>query len=128
MKQSPLLQLLVGLALVCIGGYLFLNSVSITSGFFGVTFGSFRLSGGLVVLPFLLGVFWLFWNRKSIGAKIVTIAGLIFILLSIIMETRLVFRQTSLFLYLLMLILIVGGAAMVLQVLLTGGKDSDKKE
>ena len=116
-KRNPFLQLLIGLVMLVAGGYWFLNSVSVTTGFYGLTLGNFRLNGGLVVVPFIAGIIWLFLNFDSIGAKILTGLGLVIILASVIMSTRFVFHSRSLYEYLIMLVLIFGGAALCAQVL-----------
>lgn len=127
-KRNPLTQFLVGLVMLVAGGYWFMSSVTVTTGYFGLSFGNFHLSGGLVVIPFIAGIIWLFLNTDSIGAKLLTGLGLIIILGSIIMSTRFIFHSKSLYEYLLMLVLIFGGAALSLQVLLASPKeDSDRK-
>lgn len=116
-KRNPFLQFLIGLAMLVAGGYWFLTSVTVTTGFYGLTLGNFRINGGLVVVPLIAGIIWLFLNFDSIGAKILTGAGLLIILASVIMSTRFIFQSRSLYEYLIMLILIFGGAALCAQVL-----------
>lgn len=108
-------RLLIGIVLLSAGGYWFLSSVSVTTGFYALRIGSFHMNGGLVVIPFIAGIVWLFINHRSLGAKLLTGAGLVMILASIIAGTRFMFRSTSLYAYLLMLIFIFGGAVLVLQ-------------
>ena len=126
-KRNPFLQFLIGLVMLVAGGYWFLSSVSVTTGFYGLTFGNFRLNGGLVVVPFLAGIIWLFLNFDSIGAKILTSLGLVVILASVIMSTRFVFHSRSLYEYLIMLVLIFGGAALSAQVLWAKPKSNSGK-
>lgn len=116
-KRNPFLQFLIGLAMLVAGGYWFLSSVTVTTGFFGLSLGGFRINGGLVVVPFIAGIIWLFLNIDSIGAKILTGVGLLIILASVIMSTRFIFSNHSLYEYLIMLVLIFGGAALCGQVL-----------
>lgn len=129
-KRNPFLQFLIGLLMLIAGGYWFLNSVTVTTGFYGLSLGGMRLSGGLVVVPFIAGIIWLFLNMDSIGAKILTGAGLVIILASVIMSTRFVFQSRSLYEYLIMLVLIFGGAALTGQVLFARPKNDviDKKD
>ena len=131
-KRNPLLQLIIGLVMLTVGGYWFMSSVTVTTGIFGLRFGGLNVSGGLIVVPFIAGIIWLFLNFDSIGAKILTGLGLLLIIASIIMNTNFVFRHRNLYEYLIMLILIFGGAALDLQVLLAKpkntGKDSTPKE
>ena len=105
------------------GGYWFLSTVTVSTGFFGFTFGNTRISGGLVVVPFIAGIIWLFLNFDSIGAKILTGAGLLIILASIIMSTTFIFQKRTLYEYLLMLVFIFGGGALCAQVLFAKPND-----
>ena len=79
---------------------------------------------GLVVVPFIAGVIWFCVNTDSFGAKLLMGAGLVIIVASVIAATEFRFRYTSLYNYLIMLILMFGGAALVLKVLC---HDPDKK-
>ena len=125
-KRNPFLQFLIGLAMLVAGGYWFLASVTVTTGFSGLTIGSIHINGGLVIVPFIAGIIWLFLNFDSIGAKILTGAGLLIILASVIMNTNFIFQRRSLYEYLIMIILIFGGAALAGQVLFAKPKD-DKR-
>ena len=115
-KRNPLAEFLIGLAMLAAGGYWFLNSVSVSTGFY--------MNGGLVVVPFIAGVIWFCVNTDSFGAKLLMGAGLVIIVASVIAATEFRFRYTSLYNYLIMLILMFGGAALVLKVLC---HDPDKK-
>lgn len=116
-KRNPFTQFIIGLLMLVAGGYWFLTSVTVTTGFYGLALGNFRINGGLVIVPFIAGIIWLFLNFDSIGAKILTGIGLVIILASVIMSTRFIFHNRSLYEYLIMLILIFGGAALCGQVL-----------
>lgn len=122
-KRNPFLQFIIGLAMLVAGGYWFLTTVTVTTGFYGLTLGNTRISGGLVVIPFIAGIIWLFLNFDSIGAKILTGAGLVIIFASVIMSTTFIFQRRSLYEYLIMLVLIFGGAALCAQVLFAKPKD-----
>ena len=115
-KGNPLAEFLIGLAMLAAGGYWFLNSVSVSTGFY--------MNGGLVVVPFIAGVIWFCVNTDSFGAKLLMGVGLVIIVASVIAATEFRFRYTSLYNYLIMLILMFGGAALVLKVLC---HDPDKK-
>jgi len=125
-KHNPFLQFIIGLAMLVAGGYWFLSTVTVTTGFYGLTFGNTRISGGLVVVPFIAGIIWLFLNFDSIGAKILTGAGLLIILASVIMSTTFIFQRRSLYEYLIMLVLIFGGGALCAQVLFAKPKENKR--
>lgn len=100
----------VGAIMAIVGGYLFLNQVEVTTGFWGFfTFNSF----GIALIPFLFGIGFLFYNGKSIPGWFLTIGGFLIILVGIIAKLRIYYVPTSLFNTLIMLILLVGGLALV---------------
>jgi hypothetical protein len=100
----------IGAIMVIIGGYLLLSHVTVHSGFW--SFFGFR-SFGLSLLPFLFGIAFLFYNGRSIIGWFLTIAGLLIIFAGIISNLSIYFRPASLFDTLLMLVLLVGGVALV---------------
>ena len=61
----------------------------------------------------LFGVAILFFNGKSRIGWLLTVAGALFILAGVIANMHIYFRPTSLFNTLVMLILLVGGIALV---------------
>lgn len=83
-KGNPLAEFLIGLAMLAAGGYWFLNSVSVSTGFYTLRLGGFYMNGGLVVVPFIAGVIWFCVNTDSFGAKLLMGAGLVIIVASVI--------------------------------------------
>jgi len=119
-KQNDLLTFLGGMAMLVAGLYWFMSRVSVSSGFFGggmLSIGNMDISSGLIVVPFIATIIWLFVDPDSFLAKICVGLSLILIVAAIIMTTKLTFHRTNLYEYLLMLVFIFGGGAMVLKVL-----------
>jgi hypothetical protein len=100
----------LGLILACVGGYLLTNQVMVTSGYW--TFYGAN-SFGITLVPMLIGVAMLFWNGRSVLGWLLTIAGGLFILAGIIANLHIYFAPTSLFNTLVMLIMLVGGLALI---------------
>jgi hypothetical protein len=100
----------IGLVLACIGGYLLTNQVMVTSGYW--TFYGAN-SFGITLVPMLVGVSMLFWNGRSVVGWLLTIAGGLLILAGIIANLHIYFAPTSLFNTLVMLIMLVGGLALI---------------
>jgi hypothetical protein len=100
----------IGLILACIGGYLLTNQVMVTSGYW--TFYGAN-SFGITLVPMLVGVSMLFWNGRSVVGWLLTIAGGLLILAGIIANLHIYFAPTSLFNTLVMLIMLVGGLALI---------------
>ena len=102
---------LLGLVMAVAGGYLFLDRVTVVG-------TSWRLWGGasgfgLSLIPLLFGIFFLFLDGRSIIGWLLTVAGLVIIVAGVLTHLDIFFRPTSLFQTLLMLILLVGGLALV---------------
>lgn len=127
-KQNDLLVFLGGLAMVVAGLYWFMTKVTVQSGFGGTIFmGRLQINSGLIVVPFIATIIWLFINPDSFLAKICVGLSVILIIAAIIMNTSIHLQPTSLYEYLLMLVFIFGGGAMVLKVLCDPKyKDKDK--
>lgn len=121
-KGNPLLEFIAGIVLFGLGLFWFTSKVTVSTGF-GYRFGSFQITGGLVVVPFLIGVVWWFIDVKSIIAKVLTVLGALFIVGSVIVNTRFDMARDSLFNYLLMLVLICAGLGLIARVLFKGNKD-----
>ena len=123
--KADLLTFIIGIVMLAVGFYIFSAKVTVTTGF-GFHFGRVNINGGVVVVPMLAGVFWWFITPKKIAPKILTGIGAAIIVASVVMNTRFYFTD-NLFNYILMLVMMVGGAALVLRVLFRGDKD-DKEE
>ena len=126
-QRNPLGQFVIGMVMLAAGLYWFMSNVTVMT-HFGFQIWNFRIGAGLIVVPFIAGIIWLFLNVDSFGAKLLTVLGLVIILASIISNIQFMFRATSMYVYLIMLILIFGGAALVGQVLFRWPKDEDEKK
>ena len=107
---------LMGLGMTIAGGFLFVNHVKVGYGFWHF-FG--RNTQGLVLIPLIVGIGFLFFNSKSVVGWILTGGGALMILLGVIVPLRFHFPRTSLFNLLIMLGLLVGGIGLLLRSLRT---------
>ncbi len=103
---------LIGFGMVIAGGFLLINHVQVGYNFWDF-FG--RYTQGLVLLPLLAGIGFLFFNGKSIVGWILTCAGALMVFLSIIVPLRFYFPRTSLFNLIAMLILLAGGIGLIVR-------------
>ena len=103
---------LFGLGMTIGGGFLFVNHVKVGYGFWHF-FG--RNTQGLMLIPLIVGIGFLFFNSKSIIGWALTGGGALIIFLGIIVNLRLYFPRTSLFNLLVMLVLLVGGIGLMLR-------------
>jgi len=93
-----------------VGGYLLLNQVKVTTGFWHF----YNYNGfGISLIPFLLGIALLFYDGKSIPGWILAGGGFLVILAGILANLQIYFQTTSLFNTLIMLVLLVGGIALL---------------
>src|SRR5262252_4101285 len=76
---------LMGFLMACAGGWLLTNQVTVSSQYFAcgfmVPFVNYRMNEfGLSLLPFIIGIGFLFFNGKSILGWLLTLGGLTIIL------------------------------------------------
>lgn len=107
---------LLGLAMSIIGGYLLLQHVQVTGGYwyFG-WMGGYGRSFGMTLIPLLFGVGILFFDGRSFIGRVLTAGGALIILAGIIMNLDIHFQQTSLYSLLVMLVLLVGGIGLIVR-------------
>src|SRR5215467_9525886 len=113
---------LIGFAMACAGGWLLTNQVTVSSQFFASGFmvpviNYHMNSFGLSLVPFIIGIGFLFYNGKSVIGWLLTIAGLVIILVGILLSLHIYFQPTTLFNTLLMLVLLFGGLGLVFRAL-----------
>lgn len=103
---------LLGFVMACIGGYLLTNQVTVVSSYWNFWGGN---SFGITLIPMLLGIAILFFSGRSTIGWLLTIAGALFIFAGVLLNMHIYFQPTSLFNTILMLVLLVGGLALVLR-------------
>jgi hypothetical protein len=111
---------LLGFVFSVAGGWLLTNQVTVSSSFFAsglmMPLLNVRMSSfGLSLIPFIIGIGFLFYNWKSIVGWLLTIAGLVVILAGILMSLNIFFRPTTLYNTLIMLALLFGGLGLMIR-------------
>jgi uncharacterized protein len=100
----------IGFLMAVAGAWLLTNQVTVTSGYW-------RLWGynafGLSLLPFVIGIAFLFFDGRSILGWLLTVAGAVIIFMGILTNLDVYFRPTSLFNTILMLVLLFGGIGLI---------------
>lgn len=127
--RNELLQFLAGLAMLIAGLFIFSQKVMVYSTFFGggLRLGSLNMSNGLIIIPFIIGVVWMFASEGSFASKAFTAAGVLIIILAVIMTTNISLVRITLYEWVLILVLIFGGAGLLIRILFVG-KSTDKYE
>jgi hypothetical protein len=110
---------IIGFVMACIGGYMLTNQVSVVGAYWNFYGGN---TFGITLIPMLIGIALLFWRGRSIVGWLLTIAGALFIFAGILMNLHLYFQPTTLFNTLIMLILLVGGIALIARAVLPHGQ------
>lgn len=127
-ERNELAEFVIGLAMLVIGLYLFMQNVTVTSSFFSgsLRLGFINLNTGLVVVPFIVGIIMLFVNPDSFLSKLVAALGFLIIIVSIIASTSMRLSTITLYEWLLYLILIFGGLALVCRILFKAPQKKEK--
>ena len=116
-KATESIEFYIGLVLLVIGLFYILNKTVVSSGWglYSWSFGGFHISSGLVIVPLIIGIVWMFYNPKSIVAKVITVLGGIIIIASIIASITIRFTTTTLFDYIIMIALMAAGCGLLLK-------------
>lgn len=106
-------QFFIGLIMIIAGGYLFLNAIHVRHafhlGYRLYSFGTFNLTSGMVLIPFIFGIGLIFYNYKSILGWLLTVASLIMLGFGIISSLQFQLQDMSAFELITILVLLVGG-------------------
>lgn len=123
--KNELLQLMAGLLMLVAGLFIFSQKVMVSSTFFGYgfMFGGLHLGNGLIMVPFIIGVVWMFGSGGSLLSKLFTIASVVIIIAAIVMTSNISLMRMTLYEWILILVLIFGGAGLLARLLF-----SDRKE
>ncbi len=123
-ERNELLEFLGGLAMLVVGLYLFTNKATVQTSFFsgGLSLFGMHLNSGLVIIPFIIGIVWLFVKPSSFGAKLVVGLGILIIIVSVIASTTIRLPRITLYEWILFIVLIFGGAGLLARALFGGRK------
>ena len=121
--KNELMQFVAGIIMLVVGLYIFSQKVIVFSGFF--SFGGGRFSSGLIVVPLIIGIVWMFVSGANFASKVFTVLAAIIIIASVVMTTNIHLSAMTLYDWILILVLIFGGAGLVGKVLFAGNKKAD---
>ena len=118
-SDHELLQFLLGFLMLGGGIYWVLNSFDVSSSW-GVGYYSFfgmRITGGVMLIPLLVGIGLLFFLDRKIIGGIVACLGLLVILISLLSSVSFRARYNTLYVYVLMFGMIAAGAGLLIKTL-----------
>lgn len=116
----------IGLLMMVVGGYLFLNAVRVVNhfhwGYSLMSLGGVNVTSGMVLVPFMFGVGMIFYNAKNIFGWLLAVAALAMVLFGVITSLHFQMRAMSLFDLLTILVLFIGGIGLFLSSLRPVGR------
>lgn len=113
------LTFLIGLAMMIAGFYLLLKSIVITTSFgLGMRlygFGGFGITSGMLMIPFIFGVGFIFFNSKNYIGWLLAIGSIIALIAGVLASAQFRLSSMSSFDLLLILVLSFGGLGLFLR-------------
>jgi len=112
-------QFLIGIVMMIAGFYLLFNSIAIESRFglgmrlYGV--GGLGITSGMLMIPFIAGVVFIFYNAKNPIGWLLSIGSLIAMIVGVLANSQFSFRSMSAFDLMVILILAFGGLGLFLR-------------
>ncbi len=113
----------IGLIMMCGGFYLLLNSINVTNNFgMGSRLYSmpmmgrgFGVTGGMIMLPFVLGVGMIFFNGRNLIGWLLSIGSVTALIFGVISSINFTMRTMSAFELMTILVLAIGGLGLFLR-------------
>lgn len=133
--RNDVAEFFIGLVMLCVGGYLFSQNVTVFTGniFSVVLFG--RQMEGVVFIPLIASIVFLFYRYNWVS-KTCCVISVLLILANVIMNLRMFYMPTTLFATIVIFVLLFGGCGLVMRAVFANpegkhGKDyssiSDRK-
>lgn len=124
-EKNELLVFLAGVVLLVVGLFLFCQKVEVASTWgLGWRVGGFPIGGGLVIVPLIIGIVWMF-ATGSMASKVFSGFSVLLIIAAVIASTRIYLRALTLFDWILILVLIFAGVGLILRTTLAGKNKKD---
>jgi len=112
-------QFFLGLVMMCGGFYLLLNNVIVSSSFglgsrmFGI--GGFGITGGIILIPLIIGVAMIFYNSRNYLGWLIAVVSFFAMVFGVISSVSLDLRTMSAFSLITILVLAFGGLGLFLR-------------
>ncbi len=109
----------LGVTMMIGGFYLLLNSIVIRASWgFGhslYSFGGFGITSGMIMIPFLIGVGFVFYDSRNKLGWVLAIGSLLALIFGVIASVNFSFRHMSVFDLAVILVLAFGGIGLTLK-------------
>ncbi|MGN0394987.1 MAG: hypothetical protein ACI4EF_06460 [Coprococcus sp.] len=125
--KNELMIFVAGLVMLVAGLFILSQRVIVYSSLFsggGLRLGGLNVTAGLIIVPFIIGVVWMFMTG-SFASKVFTSLSVLVIIIAIIMSTNFHLNSMTMFDWILILVLIFGGLGFIGKVVLA---DPDRKK
>ena len=122
-------QFFLGLVMMCGGFYLLLNSVVVSSSFglgsrlFGV--GGYGITGGIVLIPLVIGIAMIFYNARSAAGWLLATCAFAALVFGVIASVNMSLHTMSAFELISILALAFGGIGLFLRSLRNAARDEE---
>jgi hypothetical protein len=115
-------QFFVGFVMMCGGFYMLLNAIQVQSNFgmgariygFSAFGGNYAINSGMVMIPFIFGIGFIFYNSKNWIGWLLTVGSLVALIFGVISSIQFTFRAMTAFDLISILILSAGGLGLFL--------------
>lgn len=113
-KNNDIVEFFIGLVMMVVGGYLFMQNVEVT------TASIFRFSlwgrrmDGLIFIPLIASIVFLFFKYNTVS-KICCLLSMLIIIANVLMNLEIWWNATSLFATIVIFILMFGGLGLVMR-------------
>lgn len=125
---NELLQFLGGLAMLIVGLYILAQKVMVSSSFLGgMRLGGMSMNNGMIIIPLIIGIIWMFASGGSFISKVFTGMSVLLIVAAIVISTNISLVHMSLYEWVIILVLIFGGVGILAKILLAS-RSEDKEE
>jgi len=110
---------LIGLVMMIAGFYLLFNAIIVSSTFgfntsmYGI--GGFNVTSGMIMIPFVAGVIFIFYNARNPIGWVLAVGALIAMFAGVLVNTQFRFQRMSAFDLTTILVLAFGGLGLFLR-------------
>ncbi len=115
-NKNDVLAFFIGLAMLCVGGYLFANNVEVSTAHIFTTRLFGRSYEGVIFIPLIASIVFLFYKYNWVS-KTCCGLSLLLIVINVIINLRLHWQSTNLFVTIIIFILLFGGLGLVMKTL-----------
>jgi len=116
-------QFFIGFVMMCGGFYMLLNAISVSSSFalssrlyhLSALGNNFGITGGIVMIPFILGIGIVFFNSKNVIGWLLSLGSITALIFGVISSIRFSMKSMTAFELIVIIVLAIGGVGLLLR-------------